>query len=160
MSVVSSRQTLLNPGPSGPDMEDAKMKTQSLAQRWDGYQLSKSTAAWIIAGSVAATIIIGFSWGGWVRGSTADAMATKAVDTARAELAAAVCVHQFMGGANVSAQLATLQSTDSWKRDTFIEEGGWVTLPGGEKPIAGAAELCSQMLMETKPAKAAAATGG
>jgi len=136
------------------------MKTQSFAQRWDEYQVSKTTLAWIVAGSVAATMIVGFNWGGWVLGGTANAMATKAASAARAELAAAVCVHQFMGGTNASAQLTTLQATDSWKRDTFIEEGGWVTLPGNAKPIAGAAELCAQTLMETKPAKAAAASAG
>jgi len=136
------------------------MKTQSFAQRWDGYQVSKSAAAWIVAGSVAATMIVGFNWGGWVLGGTADAMVTKAAASARAELAAAVCADQFMRSTNASVQLATLQATDSWKRDTFIEEGGWATLPGGEKPIAGAAELCSEKLMQAKPAKAAAATAG
>ncbi|SRR5579885_1253416 len=131
------------------------MKNPSYLQRWDAYQPTKTAVVWLCLGSIAATLIVGFGWGGWVRGSTAESMASKSAATAQAELAAAVCVHQFTSGANAVAQFASLKAADSWKRDTFIEEGGWVTLPGAQKPVAGAAALCSQTLMEM-PVKAAA----
>jgi hypothetical protein len=85
-------------------------------------------------------------------------MATKAASAARAELAANICVSQFVKASDATAKLASLRSTDSWKRDTFIEDGGWATLPGGDKPVAGAAALCSQTLMDL-PVKAAATSG-
>ncbi len=95
-----------------------------------------------------------------MRGGTAQEMAMQAAAGARAELAAAVCIHQFVKGTNATSQLASLKGTDPWKRDTFIEEGGWVTLPGVEKPVTGAASLCAQQLMDAKlPPKAAGTSG-
>lgn len=134
------------------------MNNPGFAKRLDDYQPTKTLAAWLCVISVAATLIVGFGWGGWVRGGTAQDMATKAATTARAELAGAVCAHQFVNGPDATARLASLRSTDTWKRDSFIEEGGWATLPGSDKPVAGAAGLCSQTLMEL-PMKAAATSG-
>jgi hypothetical protein len=54
------------------------------------------------------------------------------------------------------AKLASLKAIDSWTRDTFIQDGGWVTVAGIEAPIAGAAALCARQLME--PAVPGAAT--
>src|SRR5256885_12120017 len=105
---------------------------QSLARRWEDYRATKTFVAWSCAGSIAATVILGFGWGGWVRGATAQEMATKAATGARAELAASVCVHDFLDGTTAASKLASLQATDSWKRTSFIEEGGWVTLHGAE----------------------------
>jgi hypothetical protein len=132
----------------------------SLARRWGDYRASKALVFWSCVASVVATLIVGFGWGGWMRDGTAQEMATKAAAGARAELAAAVCLHQFVNGANATTQLASLKGADSWKRDAFIEEGGWVTLPGVEKPVTGAASLCAQQLIDAKlPPKAVGTTG-
>ena len=132
----------------------------SISRRWRDYQASKAVVFWCCAASVVATMVVGFGWGGWVKGSTAQDMAATAAAGARAELAAAVCLHRFVNGPNATAQLASLKGTDSWKRDAFIEEGGWVTLQGVEKSVTGAASLCAQQLMDAKlPAKAAGASG-
>ena len=47
--------------------------------------------------------------------------------------------------------LASLARTDSWKRGDFIEKGGWLTLPGIEKPVSGAADLCAKRLTDAIP---------
>ena len=44
---------------------------QSLSQRFADYRPSKTVLFWSCAGCVAATMIIGFTWGGWVTGGTA-----------------------------------------------------------------------------------------
>ncbi len=134
---------------------------KSLVSRWTDYQAPKTVVFWACAASVVATLIVGFGWGGWVRGGTAQDMATKAATDARAELAASVCVYDFLNGANAQTQLTSFQGTDSWKRSTFLEEGGWVTPRGTDKPVYGAASLCAQQLMDAKaaPVKAAGTTG-
>lgn len=119
----------------------------SLTQRWSDYRASKTQLFWACAACVIATLVVGFTWGGWVTGGTADQMAATAATEARAQLAASVCVERFAKGPDAIAQLAALKSSDSWKRDTFIEAGGWATLAGMDKPIAGAASLCVQQLM-------------
>jgi hypothetical protein len=67
-------------------------------------------------------------------------------------LAAAICVTRFMGGPDMTAQLAALKAVNSWSRNDLIDKAGWTTLPGTEKPIQGAADLCSTHLLEAKAA--------
>ena len=43
----------------------------SVGQRWTAYRPSKAVWFWSCVGCVVATLIVGFTWGGWVTGSTA-----------------------------------------------------------------------------------------
>lgn len=132
----------------------------SLARRWQDYRATKTVLFWSCAATIVATLIVGFGWGGWVRGGTANDMAARAAMDARAALASTICVNRFVSGEDAAARLAVLKGTDSWKRDTFVEDGGWVTIPGVERPVAGAASLCAQQLMDTTlPLKAARTSG-
>jgi hypothetical protein len=119
----------------------------SVRQRWTNFNATKTQLFWACAACAIATIVVGFAWGGWVTGGTAGHMAAQAATEARAQLAASVCVERFQKGPDATAQLTALKNSDTWKRDTFIEAGGWTTLAGIEKPVAGAAGLCVQQLM-------------
>lgn len=133
----------------------------SLLSRWEDFQPSKTAVAWICAGCVAAAIAAGFTWGGWVRGSTAQDLARRAADDARAELAAVICVNRFVNAPDFSVKLATLKKAEAWKRAGFVEDGGWVTLPGAKAPVAGAANLCAEQLLGANlPTAKAAGTSG
>ena len=127
------------------------LEKQSLSRRWEEYRASKTVVFWACAVCVVATLIIGFSWGGWVRGSTAERMATQAATAARADVAADVCVVRFESGPDAAVNLASLKASDSWSRSAFIEKGGWATLAGTETAISGAANLCAQRLIDAKP---------
>jgi hypothetical protein len=129
------------------------------AKRVEKYRASKTVVFWSCAACTVATIVVGFAWGGWVTGGTAREMATKAATSARSELAAAFCVHQFVNAPDATTKLASLKAADSWKRDTFISDGGWTKLPGTDEAVAGAASLCATQLIEAKatPVKAAGA---
>jgi hypothetical protein len=81
---------------------------QSFMQRWDQFRPSKTALFWSCVGSVAATIVVGFSLGGWVTGGTAREMTSDAADRARHELAASVCVDRFAAAPDASAQLVSL----------------------------------------------------
>lgn len=134
---------------------------ESLFRRWEDYRASKTVVFWCCAGCAVATVIVGFAWGGWVTGGNAGLMATQAATEARAELAATICVERFTKGPDATAKLASLKGIeDSWKQDKFIEEGGWVTLPGTVNPIDGAAALCARQLIDAKPMAKAASTSG
>lgn len=126
-----------------------------LKQRWDDCRPSKAAVFWTGVACVAATLAVGFTIGGWVTGSSARDMARTAAADARAELAAAVCVDDFMGRPDARAQLATLRDSSYWERDTIIEKGGFATPPGFEEPVSGAASRCVSRLLEAKvPAEA------
>ena len=123
-----------------------------LSKNWESYRASKATLFWSCAGCAVATMIVGFTWGGWVTGGTAEKMSSAAASSARAELAATMCVTRFMGGPDMTAQLAALKASNSWNRNDLIDKAGWTTPPGTEKPVQGAGEHCAPRLLEAKAA--------
>ena len=138
-------------------MEDNQ--DQTLGQRWQEYQPTKTQTFWACVACVVATIIIGFAWGGWVTGGTAREMVENAAEEARLELAAAVCVDEFMAAADARTQLAELQDiTSSYRRGEFLEEAGWGIIPGTEEVDDEVADLCARQLaeLELPPVKEAA----
>ena len=50
---------------------DAKWEKRSVGQRWSEARPTKTVAFWSCVASVVLTMIVGFSWGGWVTGGTA-----------------------------------------------------------------------------------------
>lgn len=134
---------------------------QGLTRRWEDYRASKTVVFWACAACILATLIAGFGWGGWVTGGTAATMIGKASAGGRAELAATICYNRFVSAPDAAAQLASLKSSDSWKREDFIRAGGWTTIAGIAAPVDGAAALCAQQLMDAKfpPAKVAGVSG-
>lgn len=120
---------------------------QNLAQRWDRLQPSKGTVVWGVVAGAVATMIIGFSWGGWVTGGTAQSMAEKAAQESHQDLAAAICSDRFAGAPDARAQLATLNGiTSSYQRGKFVEEGGWATMPGASSADRKDAAACAEDL--------------
>src|SRR3954453_6253373 len=100
------------------------------AARWQNYRASKTALFWSCAACVVATMIVGFSWGGWVTGGTADKQSETAAAAARAEVAATICVTRFLGGPDMTGQLAALKTANSWSRDDVLDKAGWSTPPG------------------------------
>ena len=121
---------------------------QGFWRRLDNRQVSKTTLFWACIGSIVATLIVGFTWGGWTTGATAATMVRQAGSEARAELAAAICVDRFMSSADSTVKLASLKEATSWTRSDVISKGGWVTIAGVKAPVSGAAELCAQRLLQ------------
>ncbi|MGF7162064.1 hypothetical protein FHS85_003707 [Rhodoligotrophos appendicifer] len=119
---------------------------KTMGEKWGEYQPSKTLWMWSCIGCVIATIVVGFWFGGWVTGGTAEAMAKNAATTSRAELASAICVTRFTAAPDFSVQLAALKKESSWQQDDFIEKGGWTTLGGMTEPVEDAAGLCSKEL--------------
>ncbi len=114
------------------------------------YQPTKTVLAWACAGTAALTMIVGFTWGGWVTGGTAETQVAEASETAKAELAAIICVEDYMNAPDLRARHAALMEESSWGRDGTIEDAGWVTVAGLEEPVDGAADLCAERLAEAE----------
>ena len=104
--------------------------TQSLSQRFQQYRPSKTALFWSCAGCVVVATVVGFTWGGWTTGGSAQDMADKAAASARQELAAVLCVDRFMAAPDAGVQLTALQEiTSSYAQSKFVEEGGWAVMP-------------------------------
>jgi hypothetical protein len=96
-----------------------------------------------------ATVVIGFNWGGWTRGSTAEKMVQDAQQQAMVRVLAPICVDKFQRAADAGVNLAALKKADTWKRDEMIEKAGWTTFPGSE-PDRRVAEACAKLLSQGK----------
>lgn len=103
-------------------------------QRWTSYRPSKATWFWSCVTCVIATLIVGFSAGGWMTKSSAADMAKTAADGARDKLVAAICVNRFESSPDASTQLAMLKKAAIWDRDYFIQKGGWSPCPAPKTP--------------------------
>ena len=124
---------------------------KSLGRRFSTYRGSKTMIFWSCAGCIVATLILGFTWGGWMTASTARKAVSQASYDARADMAAAICVSRFGSSPDHIANLAALKGTDTWKRDDYIVKGGWLKIDGLDGDISGASSLCAQRLIEAKP---------
>jgi len=128
---------------------------QSLSQRLQQYQASKTVLFWACAGSVIAATIVGFSWGGWTTGGSAQEMAEDSAAQARQELAAVVCVDRFMAAPDVGVQLTALKELErSYQQGKFVADGGWAIIVPASSPTdyttrtddRKAAGLCAEEL--------------
>jgi hypothetical protein len=94
------------------------------------------------------TVVVGFTWGGWVTAGTATSRAKDAAETATAQLAANICAFRFLHANDAATQLAALKKESSYSARSAIQDGGWVTLAGAKEPVEGAAQLCADQLMK------------
>ena len=93
-------------------------------------------------GGAVALAIVGFSWGGWVTGGTAEAMAKKQAKSATVAALAPICAAKFQADTGFDTKLSELNETRAYQRSAFIEKGGWATMPGNEK---GRSRCCEGM---------------
>lgn len=111
----------------------------------------KPAAYGAVVGGIAVAIV-GFTWGGWVTGGSAQASALAAADSSRTDLAAAVCVQNFMADESARDNLAELKglARATQQRD-FIEAGNWAAMPDSDQVARTTATLCARMLAELEP---------
>jgi hypothetical protein len=122
-----------------------KVKVMELPSILNGDSLKRLLQG-AAAGAVVA-MIVGFSWGGWTLGSSVEKVAKERADTAVLAALAPICVDQFRQAANASANLTELKKISfAWDRETFIEKGGWATMPGSEKADSAVAKACAETL--------------
>jgi len=107
-------------------------------------------AVWGVIGGSIATMIVGFSWMGWVGGGAAERMAVERASSAVIVALTPACVASFMQQPNAAAKLAAFQKIDSWKQRQFVEAGGWATPRGDKSPNLGVANACAEQLVKAK----------
>lgn len=114
--------------------------------------LQKDSLTRLMQGAVAgavATVVIGFQWGDWTLGSTAQKQVKDAEQSSIVRVLAPICVDRFQRSADVGVNLEALKKADAWKRDEIIEKAGWTKFPGSE-PDRKVAEACASLLSQVK----------
>lgn len=111
-----------------------------------------NTKPWVqgaVVGAVAAAVI-GFSWGGWVTGGTADKQAATAAHDAKVVALASICEDRFRAQGDATVKIGELSKVSSWDRGGFIERSGFAVMPGSKTADSDVARACAESL--TKPA--------
>jgi hypothetical protein len=98
-----------------------------------------------------ATIFVGFSWGGWSLGSTADKMAKEQSERAVVAALAPVCADKFRALPDAEAKTIALSKVEAWKRGEEFPKD-FVTLPGETYPSSALVYACSTLLLAPKSA--------
>jgi hypothetical protein len=127
----------------------AKGNTMQVPSIFQGESLKRLLQG--AAVGAVATIFVGFSWGGWSLGSTADKMAKEQSERAVVAALAPVCVDKFRALPDAEAKTIALSKVEAWKRgEEFPKE--IVTLPGETSPNYALVYACSTLLLAPKSA--------
>ncbi len=107
----------------------------------------KLVALGAIGGAIVLAII-GFAWGGWVTGGSAQEMAKEMADEAVIDRLAPICVTQFNQDPEKDKKLQELKEISSYQRGDYVEKQGWATMPGEKEPDSEVANECAKRLVE------------
>jgi len=102
------------------------------------------------AAGAVATLIVGFYWGGWVTGGTAKDMVQRSTTSAVVTALSPMCVDKFQHSADAATNMVELKKVSSYQQSSFIEKGGWATLPGNDSANSAVARACAEMLTSLK----------
>ena len=106
-----------------------------------------------IAIGAVASMVIGFSWGGWMTGGAAIKLADERANTAVVAALTPICVEKFLQNSDAKANLAVLQKISSnWEQGDYLQKGGWATRPGATSSDYQLARACAEKLVQAKTA--------
>jgi hypothetical protein len=125
--------------------KDVTMPTPAMFQGDSVKRLLQGAAV-----GAVATMIIGFYWGGWVTGGTANDMTQRSTKAAVVAALSPICVDRFQRSAEAAVNLVELKKVASYQQGSFIEKGGWATMPGSDASNSAVAGACANMLSNLK----------
>ncbi|WP_320179198.1 hypothetical protein [Roseovarius pacificus] len=111
-----------------------------------------TTPEWLKPGIYGALLgaafvgIVGFSWGGWVTGSSAEKMASEMAEDSVIAALVPFCLDMSRADNERIAKLATIREASSFKRRDAVMETGWATMPGSDGPNRDLAQACIEGL--------------
>ena len=108
---------------------------------------------WGAAAGAVALAFVGFNWGGWVTGGTAEKLAGARADAAIVSSLTPICVARFRASDKAPANFAALKEIKiSWEQADYVGKGGWATMPGSTgEPNREVATACAEALGKLVP---------
>ena len=107
----------------------------------------------VVVGSIL-TMIVGFTWGGWMTGGTALQVAMKQTDAAVTAALVPICLageKADVARTKKRGELTTI--TSSWEQTEFVMKTGGATFPGQSDPNRAVAESGASALTKTLATK-------
>lgn len=89
---------------------------------------------------------VGFSWGGWMTGGSANEMASKMAQNEVIAALVPLCVDMSRTDIERTAKLSTIRDARSFDRRDAVMATGWATMPGADAPSRALAQACLEGL--------------
>lgn len=105
----------------------------------------KPGAYGFVLGGIAVAVV-GFTWGGWMTGGSAEEMAANRAKTEVTAALVPVCVEMSRTDPNRVEKIAVVKEASSFKRRDAVMETGWATMPGADAPDRNLAAACADGL--------------
>jgi hypothetical protein len=126
-----------------------KRKKSSLEKWRQDVQPTKTAFSGAWAACVVLTTIIGFVSGGWMTDRASRKLDKDMADDANR--LALICVAQFNQDPAKAAKLEALTQASGYERLNYVQDQGWATMPGEERPERWVADECVKLLLFTNP---------
>ena len=98
------------------------------------------------AGGAGVLAIIGFAWGGWVTGNTAQQMAATTAENAVVARLAPICVEQYNQDPEKDQKLKSMMEMNAWERHGYVADQGWATMVGEKDPTDKVSRKCADLI--------------
>jgi hypothetical protein len=109
---------------------------------------NKNTTPFLLGGATGAilVVLVSFAMGWVVTSGRAHATAKEMSEQAVKDQLVPTCLYQFRSQADSASKLDTLRGLGEWKREGFVTDQGWATMPGSDAPAVGVARECAARL--------------
>lgn len=107
----------------------------------------------MLQGAVIGAIglaLIGFTWGGWVTGGSAETLAKQKASAAVVSALAPICHDNFRRSTDASARLIELKKAGTWEQANLVEKAGWAKMPGSASIDSTMARACADLIVADK----------
>jgi hypothetical protein len=128
--------------------DQSEVRKLSLRQRWSEARATKTTVFWLCLASIVVTMVVGFSWGGWVTGGAAQKSGEAMARDAVIQRLAPICVAQFTQDPEKDLKLKELEEiTSSWERSSYLKNQTWAIMPGEDVADSKVSDACIKLVM-------------
>ncbi len=123
----------------------------SLGQKWRKAQPTKTILFWACLASIILTVFVGFTWGGWVTAAGAQKAADTMAKDAVVQRLVPICVDQFNRDPDKASKVGEMDGMTPSQQAKYVQDQGWATISGVEKPDRKVADACTKLLLEMSP---------
>lgn len=119
----------------------------SMSTRWLRFRPTKTALFWTNLGTLVLTMVIGFTFGGWMSARGAETMASEAVYAVRSNLGANLCIERFSAATTAESALVAFKALGSWEQRDAVRKGGWAKIADLGDASENTVSLCAERLV-------------
>ena len=101
---------------------------------------------WGAVGGAVVLAVVGFMWGGWVTGGTAQELTETTVEKAVENRLVPICVAQYNRDPEKDQKLKEMKKMETYQRGDYVKKQGWSTMPGEKDLDYKVSEKCADLL--------------